>query len=81
MSMELVSLKQLNQETKIKLLQGLGFDSDGEYVLDRNRQKVLDRYTEKPVLISNMVILPASTFILDDNPLSISLYMEEFASD
>lgn len=76
--MELVSLKNVSKESKILLLKELGYSSDGEFVLDSNGNKVLDRYLEVPVTIDNMVILPGSEIILDDNELSISKYIEEF---
>ena len=76
--METISLKKVSVESKIALLKELDFDSDGEYVLDLEGNKILDRYLEIPIKISNMVILPGSTIILDDNILSISKYMEEF---
>ena len=76
--MELISLKEISTNSKIALLRELGFGSDGEYVLDSQGNKVLDRYIEVPVKVENMVILPGSTIILDDNILSLSCYMEEF---
>lgn len=76
--METISLKEVSLNSKIALLRELGFDSDGEYVLDSNRNKLLDRYIEIPIKVDNMVILPGSTIILDDNVLSLSYYMEEF---
>ena len=75
--MEIISLKEVSVESKIKLLKELGYNSDGEYVLDLKNNKVLDKYIEVPVKINNMAILPGSTIILDDNELSISLYLEE----
>src|SRR3989339_25780 len=47
-------------------------------ILDFKRNKVMDRYVDIPVKVENMVILPGSTIILDDNILSLSCYMEEF---
>ncbi len=76
--MELISLKQVSTESKILLLKELGYDSDGEFVLNSDGNQVLDRYLEIPVTISNMVIFPGSEVILDDNELSISKYIEEF---
>lgn len=76
--MELVSLKNVGLNSKIALLKGLGFDSDGEYVLDLKGNKVLDRYLDIPIKVENMVILPGSVIVLDDNILSLSHYMEEF---
>lgn len=64
---------------KIQLLKELGFNSDGTYVTDLNGNRVLDKYTSDPVQIDNMAILPRSTIILDDNPLSIMLYLDEYS--
>ncbi len=75
--MELISLKQVSLNSKILLLKELGYDSDGEFVLDSHGKKVNDVYLEIPVRINNMVIFPGSTIILDDNELSIALYLEE----
>ena len=76
--METIFLKEVSINSKIALLKGLGFNSDGEYVLDSEGNKVMDRYIDIPVKVENMVILPGSTIILDDNILSLSCYMEEF---
>ena len=79
--MELISLKKVSTESKIDLLRELGLDSDGEFVLDIQGNQVLDRYIEIPIKINNMVILPGSTIVLDDNELSIMKYMEESGDD
>jgi hypothetical protein len=76
--MELISLKNVTKNTKIMLLKELGYDSDGDFVLDDQGKKVLDKYLEIPVPVNNMVILPGSALILDDNELSLSKYLEEF---
>lgn len=76
--MELVSIRDLNAESRILLLRELGYDSDGEWIYDADGRKVFDRYTEEPVRLDRMAILPGSTIILDDNPVSISNYFEEF---
>ena len=76
--MELISLKQVSENSKILLLKELGYNSDGEFVLDSKGNKFLDRYLEIPIKINNMVILPGSEIILDDNELSLSKYLEEF---
>jgi len=79
--MELISLKEVSVKSKIALLKELGFNSDGEYVLDSDGNKVLDKYIEIPVKVNNMAIFPGSTIILDNNELSLSLYLEEFGDD
>ena len=76
--MELISLKNISKESKILLLRELGYDSDGEFVLNIDKTQVIDKYLEIPVRIENMVILPGSTIILDDNEISLSKYLEEF---
>lgn len=76
--MEFISLKNVSLNSKILLLKELGYNSDGGFVLNSNGNKILDRYLEIPIKINNMVILPGSEIILDDNELSISKYLEEF---
>lgn len=75
---ELISIKDMPREMKIKLLKELGYDSDDTYVIDEKGQKVLDKYTEEPVRVDNMLIFPGSTIVLDNNQLSISSYLEEY---
>ena len=77
MALELVSLKNVSLASKIELLKQLGYDSDGGFIF-QNGIKVVDKYIEMPVRLDNMVILPGSTIILDDDELSISSYVEEF---
>ncbi|MDO8460513.1 MAG: hypothetical protein Q7S74_05355 [Nanoarchaeota archaeon] len=76
--MELISLINVALESKIKILRALGYDSDGEYVLNSECEKVLDRYLDIPIKVENMVIFPGSIIVLDNNELSISKYIEEF---
>lgn len=76
--MELLSLKDFSQEAKSFLLTELGYKSDGVFVLNLDGTKVIDKYIEEPVKISNMILLPGSTVVLDNNPLSIASYIEEY---
>lgn len=78
--MEIVSLKNVSLNSKTLLLKELGYNSDGEFVLDKGGNKLLDRYFDIPVKVENMVIFPGSEIILDDNELSISAYLEEFGN-
>lgn len=80
MAIELVSLKNISLKSKILLVEQLGYASNGEFIFDGQGNKVIDRYVEIPVRLDNMVILPGSTIILDDNELSISSYIEEFGN-
>lgn len=79
--MEQISLREVSKNSKIALLKELGYGSDGDYVLDSEGNQVLDKYLEIPVRVDNMVILPGSTIILDDNEISIMKYMEESGDD
>lgn len=80
--MELISLKQLSRETKIEILKELGFGVDEEqYVVDNDGNRVVDKYINDEVALDNMLIFPGSTLILDDNPLTITLYLEEFGDE
>ena len=78
-NLEQFSLKSLSFEDKILLLKELGFDSDGLYVL-KGGEKVLDKYSVVPVKVDNMLIFPASTLVLDDNELSIAMYLQEYGN-
>jgi len=75
---ELLSIKDFPHEAKIALLNELGYDSDGLFVTDSNGEKVRDRYTNEEIKVENMIILPGSTIVLDNNPLSVASYIEEF---
>lgn len=72
------SLRNIPIESKIKLLKVLGYDSDGIFVLDKDGNKVKDRYVDIDVELSRMLIFPGSIIVLDNNPLSIASYLEEF---
>jgi len=76
-----VSIKDMPKDLKIQLVKELGYDSDGTYVTELNGKPVLDKYTNEPVQIDNMAILPGSTIIIDDNPLSILLYLDEYENE
>jgi len=75
---ETISIKDLEIKEKIMLLKELGFDSDGTFVLESKGNRVLDRYLNIPIKLDNMLIFPGSTIILDNNPLSIASYLQEF---
>ena len=79
--MKRFSLKDLNVNEKINLLKELGYDSDGELVLDKEGNPVIDKYVGVKVNLNNMLIFPGSTIILDNNPVSISEYIEEYHKD
>lgn len=76
--METVLLGEIPQDLKEALLRELGLGMDGDFVVDKGGDRVVDRYTREPVLVRNMIIMPGSTKFLDNNPLSIASYFEEF---
>ena len=57
-------------------MRGLGYDSDGKYVLKDGRP-VVDEAVDEKVTLDNMLILPGSTVVIVDDPLSIASYFEE----
>lgn len=76
--MEAVSLQAIPSDVKVALLQELGYGYDGEHVLAPSGEKHRDRYTNEPVRLERMLILPGSTIIIDNNPFSIASYLEEY---
>ena len=79
--MELISLKTMSKESKQILLNELGYGSDGTHVLKETGEILLDKYINQPIKVENMLILPGSTIIIDNNPLSIAAYLEEYGDD
>ncbi len=75
---ELVSLKTYDTPTKIALLEGLDYKSDGVFVLDKDGKKLIDKYIDTPIKLDEMLILPGSTVIICDNEISILGYIEEY---
>ena len=78
--MEIVSLKNVNKESKIALLEKLGYDSDGKYVLENGKKK-LDEYTQKEITLENMAILPGSVIVLNEASAIVLKYLEEHEDD
>lgn len=75
---ELISIKEMSLEMKILLLRELGYSSDEKFVLDSNGNRHIDKYIEEPVKIDNMLIFPGSAVIIDNNPISIASFLEEY---
>ncbi len=63
---------------KVALLEALGYKSDGVYVTDLVGNRVKDKYIDVEIEVSNMLIFPGSTIILDNNELSIASYLNEY---
>jgi len=75
---DVVSLKQFTDEEKIFLIKELGYQTDGTYALDKKGEKIKDKYIDIPIKLSRMLILPGSSLLLDDNELSVTLYLKEY---
>ena len=74
--LDIISLSNVSIKSKILLLKEAGYGSDGTYVT-KDKKRYLDPYTNKPVKISNMALLPGSVTVIDDNPFSLIEYLEE----
>jgi hypothetical protein len=80
--METVVLADMDRAQRIALLHVLNIKTDGTWLFDTTTNvQIVDRYTKKPVAFNHMMILPGSTIVLDDNPMSLILYSEEFGYD
>lgn len=72
----------MDDALKEAILHELGYSTDGEWIYERHTQtKVFDKYSKAPVPYARMLILPGSTVILEDNPLSLIAYCEEYGVD
>ena len=77
-SLQLVSLRYMPANLKATLLKELGLNVDERGYVTRDGRVVRDKYIDQPVKLDNMMVLPGSTIVLDDNPLSIALYIQEY---
>lgn len=76
-NMETLSLQDIEPEVKVALLRELGFETDGEFVLNRDGSRYRDPYINCAVRVDNMLVLTGSTIIIDDNPVSIDCYLDD----
>lgn len=77
--MKLVSIKDMPYELRLLLLRELGFNADDKgYVINSEGKRVKDKYIAEEIKVNNMIIVPGSTLILDDNPISVSSYIDEY---
>ena len=74
---ELVSIQDVPKQVRIMILGELGFSQKDGFVTKDGLQ-VLDKYTDEPIRLERMILVPGSVIVLDNNPLSIALYLEEF---
>jgi len=80
---DIISLANVSNKSKIDLLKKLGYNSDGVYVTGKHGEKILDKYTIEPVRLDNMMILPgpSNPIILDNNIFSLMEYLEEYKKE
>ncbi len=76
MGLEVISLRTVSARSKIALLRELGYDTDGRRVL-KDGVPVVDEVAGEEVTLENMAILPGSTVVMVDDPISIAAYFEE----
>lgn len=76
--MEILSLKDTPLDFRISLAKELGYevDPDGVHLL-KGGEPALDEYSNDPLRLDNLAVLPGSVVLLDNNPLSIAWYLEE----
>ncbi len=79
--MQVVSVKDMPSHLKLLLLKELGLSADANGYITKDGEQVQDKYLGQPVRVENMAIFPGSAVVLDDNPLSIALYIEEYGED
>ncbi len=75
--MKLISIRQAPKEFKVALVEAMGYKVEDGRILLANGENYLDPYCDTPVKIDHMIIVPGSTLILDDNPLSIAAYDQD----
>lgn len=79
-NLQLVSLKDMPTESKLFLLKELGLGVDENSFVTKDGVQVLDKYIDQPIRIDNLAIFPGRSpvVLLDDNPLSIASYFDEY---
>lgn len=76
-TMRQISIRSAPREFKVALVEAMGYKVEGDQILLPTGEKYLDPYTDVPVKLGNMLVVPGSTIVLDDNALSIAAYDEE----
>lgn len=77
--MVVVSIKDMPYQMRVALLKELGYNADDDgYVVDSSGMRIKDKYINQEIKVNNMVVFPGSILVLDDNPISISSYIDEY---
>lgn len=78
--MEVVSLKDVTSEMRARLLDELGYglEADGIHVVHKGTgTRAVDPYAKIEIRADNMMILPGSAVLIDDNEFSLTSYLED----
>jgi hypothetical protein len=78
--MEILSLRGVSDWSKIALLEALGYDCSERNVL-KDGKPLVDPVVGESITLDNMAILPGSTILIVDNPLSVAAYLDEHGED
>lgn len=61
------------------LLKALGYEVKRGYIIHSDtKERIICKYSKKPILFENASIMPGSTIIINSDPLSISQYIGEY---
>ncbi|MGB0651720.1 MAG: hypothetical protein ACPGQL_00835 [Thermoplasmatota archaeon] len=74
---QLMSPRQIDPSVLLEFIRRMGYDVDGEYIT-KEGGPYHDPCTGLPVKFNKMIILQGSAIILDDNPVSLDWYMDEY---
>ena len=77
-STETVKWGDIPPDVQFEIVRELGFTVEDNRILDPAGTPVLDKYTKAPVRLDNLMIVWGSTLLLDNNPVSIASYFEEY---
>lgn len=77
MTVEIVSIKNMPIEARAELARQLGYEVEGRKIL-KNGLPALDPYTDEPVTLDSMAVVPGSAILLQDNAVSFAAYFEEY---
>ncbi|HKZ63081.1 MAG TPA: hypothetical protein VJ400_01425 [Thermoplasmata archaeon] len=76
--METVKWADIPMDVRVQVIQELGYVVKDEVICDSTGSPVMDRYTRVPVRFDNLLIVWGSDLLLDNNPISIASYFEEY---
>ena len=76
MTVEIVSIRTMPIEARAELARQLGYEVDGTRIL-KNGLPALDPFTDEPLTLDSMAVVPGSTILLQDNAVSFAAYFEE----